>query len=534
MLDRSRSVKLAPMEQAAKLARAESAKDWGLTLLSAALLVLAFPNFDLWPLAWIGIAPLLLAIARRPSPRRAFLLGWLAGSFFFYVTCYWLTFSIIHYGGIAPWMAYLLLIPGAVIMGLFVGVFAGVQAHLIRTWGVQAVFAAPVLWVALEWLRLQITGQLWNAIGYSQAFHPNLIQVAKWGGVYAVGFLIVAVNAAIVFALVRRSKLSLLLAVVVGATPLVLAAAIEVSGVFFAPGLPSDRSSMHVVALQPNVPMEFNKSNDEMSELLKRHLSESERGLSEVKRDGAPVLVIWPESPMNFTYGTDPQLREQLGEFARRNHVSLLFNSQEIAEPDGLYNSAMLINEEGRLAAQYDKIRLMPFGEYVPLPNWLPGSDRVSAIVGGFTAGTRYTLMPVGGMRARVFICIESAYPWIARTLTNEGTDVLINISNDGYLGPTAVMRQHLANAIFRGVENARPVLRVTNTGITAHITPHGEIEDATQGFQPVVRTWRVYGNGVGRTFYTKYGDVFVVACSILSLLLIAFSFKHGANARTR
>ena len=108
----------------------------------------------------------------------------------------------------------------------------------------------------------------------------------------------------------------------------------------------------------------------------------------------------------------------------------------------------------------------------------------IRGIVGDFTPGTNYRLMPVGDVRAGVFICIESAYPSIARRFTGEGADVLINISNDGYLGPTAVMRQHLANAVFRAVENDRPVLRVTNTGITAFITPTGEVTDATAGFQ--------------------------------------------------
>src|SRR6266550_5015755 len=168
----------------------------------------------------------------------------------------------------------------------------------------------------------------------------------------------------------------------------------------------------------------------------------------------------------------------------------------------------------------------MPFGEYVPLPGWLPGAARVKAIVGGFASGSQYTLMVAGGTRLGVFICIESAYPWIARRFTAQGADVLVNISNDGYLGPTAVMRQHLANTIFRAVENGRPLLRVTNTGITAYITSRGEIEDATSAFQRTVRTWKVFAPQYGQTFYTRYGDLFVGLCGALSLLVIALSFK--------
>src|SRR6185503_11969676 len=171
-----------------------------------------------------------------------------------------------------------------------------------------------------------------------------------------------------------------------------------------------------------------------------------------------PRLVIWPESPMNFTYGTDVGLQSLIANFTRTNQTLLLFNSLEPAPDGGSYNSALLVNEQGRLIAQYDKIRLMPFGEYVPLPQWLPGASLISGMVGEFTPGDKYTLMPIADHRAGVFICIESAYPWIARRMTAEGADLLINISNDGYLGPTAVMRQHLANAIFRAVETGRPL----------------------------------------------------------------------------
>ena len=390
-----------------------------LTLLSALLLVLSFPDFNLWPLAWIGFVPLLVTLAQGQTPWRAFLLGWLAGTAFFYVTCYWLTYSMIHYGGIHRWLAYLLLIPAVLIAGLFPASFALVLARSLRRWGTGALLMAPALWVAFEWARLSVTGQLWNAIGYSQAFHPALIQVARLGGVYGVGFLIVAVNASVAYALVRRTARAIAwAALIVAGVFVVVLISNEIQS-------PSDKRlptpALTIIALQPNVPMEPVKSAQQMQELVSRHLITSETALRELPNNNAPRLVIWPESPMNFSYGTDSQFRDLVGHFAQQNHTSLLFNSQEPAPDNGFYNSALLINEEGRLVAQYDKIRLMPFGEYVPLPQWLPGSNQVRAIVGEFASGQRYTLMPVGTMRAGVFICIESAYPWIARTFTAAG-----------------------------------------------------------------------------------------------------------------
>src|SRR5215467_1059576 len=153
-----------------------SRAEWGAAGATALLLIFAFPNFELYPLAWIALVPLLVVIARNPSPLKAFILGSATGWVFFYATCYWLTYSMIHYGGVPTVVAYLLLIPGALVIGVFHGFFASLTALVIRKWGALAILLAPIFWTALEWVRLGVTGQLWNALGYSQAFHAFLIQ----------------------------------------------------------------------------------------------------------------------------------------------------------------------------------------------------------------------------------------------------------------------------------------------------------------------------------------------------------------------
>src|SRR6185295_6351382 len=179
--------------------------EWGAAAASALLLILSFPNFEYYLLAWIGLVPLLVVIARRPSPLRVFILGWAAGSVFFYTTCYWLTYSMIHYGGLPTVLAYLLLIPGAVVVGIFPGLFAALVALTIQKWGRMTILLAPIFWVTCEWLRLSVTGQLWNALGYSQAYHNQIIEPATWGGVYAVSFLLVTVNAAAALLIMHRT-----------------------------------------------------------------------------------------------------------------------------------------------------------------------------------------------------------------------------------------------------------------------------------------------------------------------------------------
>jgi apolipoprotein N-acyltransferase len=550
------------------------------TLVSALLLILAFPDFGLWPLAWVALVPLLLTLARPPRGPQAFALGWLWGTAFFYGSCYWLTYPIIHYAGLPAWVAYPLFLPAPLIAGIFPGLFALALARLCSRWGGHALLLSPILWASFEWARLGVVGQLWNAVGYSQAYVPALIQGARYGGVYLVGFLVVAVNAALAYALLVRRQREMTTALVVVITT---ASVLALFNSTPAPVSGAEPQAI-VVALQPNVIPDFERPPAEHFALTDRHFELSERALlasgkgrlaAEAVGDGTstavgdeaavvkaadatldeseaaidnlprfesalPRVVIWPESPMNFSWGRNRIFRERVADFTRRTGASLLFNSLEPAQGGGGYNAAVLVDRRGRLAVQYDKIRLLPFGEYVPLPAWMPGASAVSGVVGDFTPGTRYALMPLGeaaaAPQAGVFICIESAYPEISREFARRGADVLVNITNDAYQGDTAVMRQHLANAVFRAVETGRTLLRVTNTGITARVSPRGEVSDATDKFQTAARVWAVAKAEGGATFYTKFGDLFVLLCAGLTIALVALTARprqrrkaHGA-----
>jgi apolipoprotein N-acyltransferase len=514
-----------------------SKSNLALGLLSAVLLILSFPDFNLWPLAWVALAPLLIAIYRDPNPSRAFVVGWFAGTLYFYGSCYWLTYSMIRYGGIPAPFAFLLLFPVTLIVGVFPGLFSAVVARCVRYWGSVAVLLAAFVWPAFEWGRFMLTGQLWNAIGYSQAYAlagaemAPLIQAARWGGVYAVSMLLASTAAAIALVIIERQRRAFILA---AATIF----AVVLITLFSFQGAHRKQAAMNsrppvaaVVAVQPNVPMTPVKSLEESAQLLSRHLDLSHTGLKaldteQAKSSELPRLVIWPESPMNFAYTEDLEFREFASSFAREAKSSLLLNSLEPAAGNGAYNSAMMVDPQGHLVARYDKIHLLPFGEYVPIPRWIPGARFIPAMVGDFTPGTSFPLMPVGGARAAVFICFESAFPSVSREFTKEGADFLINISNDGYLGPTAVRRQHLANAVFRAVENENTVVRVTNTGISALITPGGSVHEATADFTVAVREWLVPGGPRAKTVYTRFGDWFALTCAALTMMVLALSFR--------
>ncbi len=501
-------------------------------LASAILLIGAFPDFEFWFLAWFALVPLLWAVEReKESVVKSLMLGWIFGTVFFFGTCWWLTFAPITYAGFPPALAYLLMFGVTGIVGVFPGIFGVVLAVLLKRFGPKAFLAAPFVWVCTEFLRYWLTGNNWNAIGYSQAFSTKMIQAASCGGVYSVGFLVV-MGASILMCRIRiqgNSRLSIGFTVVV--TSLAL---LSLFNLFWSRSLEDHamRPSANVVSLQPNVPMS-GLALEKWRELRLRHVQLAESALDRIQsnpqsaiRNPQSVVVIFPESPMNFMYEDDPETQEFINSFAAKNNVSVLFNSAEPDKSNGkFFNSAVMVGPEGNEIVQYDKIYLVPFGESVPAPL----QNIVPAFVGSFSYGREYDLFPLGDAKAGVMICFESHFGQLSREYVRNGADVIIEMTNDGYLGPTPVLRQHLANAVFRAVETNRPLLRVTNVGITAYINERGEVLDPAASYTEDTRVWSVSKSDGGQTFYVKYGDWFAWLCSIVTvgLLLLGFFRKR-------
>ena len=501
-----------------------------LAIFAAVLLILAFPDFEYWFLAWFALVPLMWAVEReKASTAKSFVLGWIFGTIFFFGTCWWLTYAPIHYAGFPPVLAYFLLFCVTAVAGLFPGIFAAILSVLLRRFGSWAFLAAPLVWVFTEFLRYWLTGNNWNAIGYSQAFTLlALMPLLQVGGPHLVSFGLLWMNSVFCLTVLtrinRRAK-----GVLVFTTILCL---------FFCFGFRIFGTSKNlsydaaIIAIQPNVPM-AGMSFDKWKILREKQIELAELALTSYREGKSPIttehhvapdlqrpeIVILPESPMNFMYSDDREFQQFIGDFARRNNVSVLFNS---SEPDKgttkYFNSAVMVGPDGMPVAQYDKLYLLPFGEAVPwfLEGIVPG------FVGNFAHGREYDLFPVGDAKAGVMICFESHFGQLSREYVRNGADVIIEMTNDGYLGPTPVLRQHLANAVFRAVETNRPVLRVTNVGITAYINERGEVLDATQPYQEDTRVWSVSKSDGSQTFYVRYGDWFAWLCSIVTIGLLA------------
>ena len=516
-----------------RIARAvPSWKNALLAVVSAVLLILAFPDFELWFLAWFALIPLLVAVEReKDSTIASFVLGWLWGIVFFFGTCWWLTYAPIHYAAF-PWpIAYFLLFCVVAVVGVFPGLFGAITSILLRRIGSWAFFGVPFVWASTEFARYWLTGNNWNAIGYSQAFEFLVNGFPSIGGVYLVSWMIAASNfliLGVIFTFLGRRQHVVYFAIV-----FILLVGMFIAAPYHFPECLSGcadllhTSDSKVIAVQPNVPMsgldpkKWNELRDQQIALAEKVIS-AERARGKSDKQNSSTTVILPESPMNFQWDEDADFQKYISEFAAKNNVNVLFNSSEPDRENNKYfNSAVMVDPTGREVAEYDKIYLLPFGEAVPTPleNILPG------FVGNFSYGRNYSLVPLGDAKAGIMICFESHFGQLSREYVRRGADAIIEMTNDGYLGPTPVLRQHLANAVFRAIETNRPVLRVTNVGITAYITERGEVLESTQPYSEDTRVWAVAKSDGSQTFYVKYGDWFAWVCVAVTLLMLVIAF---------
>ncbi len=513
-------------------------------LLSAGLQILVFPLPNLYFLSWVALAPLLVALlqAREPEtlqlsegakllPARAgqaFLLAYVCGIIWYGGTCYWIYSTMRHYGGASAPVAVGIMFLFCLYVALYHGVF-GLTISLAARGNPQnrlALVLAPFLWTAIELARTRITGFPWDLLGITQVDNIPLARVATVTGVYGISLEVMIVNMAFAAAfLVRRDKRkSLLLAAVAAA--IVLQAGVLLP----APVVPSDRTALLV---QENIPIL------EGADWTKDYLEGTLRDLTTISLKPAesgqhPGLIVWPESPSPF-YTNDPLFRDAVGNIARQANAWVLagslgqrnaMHSQEMQS--AIYNSASLFSPQGELVTRYDKVHLVPFGEYVPFRRLFFFAAGLTDQVGDFTPGTSRAPLQAGEIKLGVFICYESIFPDEVRQSAAEGAEVFVNISNDGWYGDSGAYAQHLRQARMRAIENSRWLLRDTNTGVTASIDPDGRIVAS------IPRKLRTslpapYGLTSVTTFYTRHGDWFAYLCAIISLggLVLPLLFPH-------
>jgi apolipoprotein N-acyltransferase len=546
---------------------------WAAAVLSAALLELPFPIAGPMPpwrpvFAWFGLVPLLWALLRPPvfatrrPLRRAFLLGYLCGFLWFCGNCYWVYNTMLLYGDLGRPVSAMLLVLFSAVLGLYFGLF-GLGLQLVRRSGIsenRTLLFAPFLWVALELAAAHVTSVPWDQLGYSQidnAF-PNLL--APWTGVYGVSFVLVLANAlfASEFLVIGRTRKFSWRRFLLSTPEWIAALAAffsVISGGKLLPYRPA--ASASAVLIQPNLDV-ANFTNwvgpewqSHMAQFAELAGETCKAYITGIPQTGAPVetpqcnapgptpdLVVWPEAPAPFEQ-SDPRFLQSIGAIARAEKAPIVvggigmdFSADTHEYHD--YNSAMIFSMDGGLAGRYDKIHLVPFGEYIPFQNLLSFAHKLTGRVSTFSRGeTRkvFLLSDSTGQRHRygVFICYEAVFADEVRQFARLGAEVLVNISDDGWYGDTSAPWQHLNMARMRAIENRRWLLRDTNNGVTCVIDPYGRVRQSIPRHQTDALPAQ-FGFRDDVTFYTAHGDVFAWCCAILSIGAVGWSLAKSGE----
>jgi apolipoprotein N-acyltransferase len=496
---------------------------WVLAVLSGFALIWAFPKPSQGWLAWVALAPLLLAL-RSCSVKTAFIIGFGSGWVHYLGITYWTVHTMNKYGGLPLMVCVVLLLLLAAYMALYTALFAAALVWLCpRPW--QLVLLAPAIWTALEFIRGWLfTGFPWELLGYSQYRSLWLIQFADLFGVHGVSALVVAVNASLSVAALAwlekpwqqnvPSRLQTAGVVMVVAVVFVSAAAYGIVRINTLQQDLESAAQARVTVVQGNI--EQGHKWDPSFQLL---TAVKYKNLSLEAAARGSDLIIWPETATPFYFLQDELLSPLVIEGIKQAGTYFIIGTPSFARSgarpeaghqDGserkLYNSAYLMTAEGKAAGKYDKVRLVPYGEYVPLQRWMPFIDKLVAQVGDFERGRRGETLPWGSRKVGMLICYEAIFPELARAMVRNGADLLVNITNDAWFGRTSAAYQHFSMAVFRAVENRRPLARAANTGISGFVTPIGRPVATTSLFETTTATVDVPLLAVpGR--YTQWGD---------------------------
>ncbi len=518
--------------------------------LSAFLLICAFPRFNIEFFAWIGFIPLFYVLKNK-SRFKGFLLSYFTGIIFWFGTIYWLVH--VTFLGMVLLVLYL-----ALYFGLFGLIIAITKNQELRF----NILFLPSLWVILEYIRSHLlTGFPWALLGYSQYLNLPIIQVADITGAWGVSFMVMMVNTAIYEIIGDRlkGKGKRLKVYLLPFACLFFSLFYGYYKLFLSPftfSLPPVRISV----IQGNIPQELKWDARAKEFIIRKYLDLTAESL----KDKAEFF-IWPEAALPVVLEQEPEYFERVKDFVKGIGKPLLLGAVT-SRDDLYYNSAVLVSSKGELFKRYDKIHLVPFGEYIPLRKMFKFLESLVPI-GDFVAGKEYTVFTLktrflmvwesiklsqplklhkevlnpafGGMKFldeqasfSALICFEDVFPELSRQFVKRGANILVNITNDAWFKETSAPYQHLQSSVFRAVENRVSLVRAANTGVSAFIAPTGKINAKVSAaardiFVDGYTTEEVFISDIGPSFYTCYGDIFVLLCVIYALAYLFFHVKE-------
>lgn len=478
----------------------------GLSLLTGLLLILITPTYGGAWLAPLALTPLLFAVHGESSWKRRFLYGYAAGNLYWAVVCIWIQFVLDAHGGMGFWGGWGCFVLFSLYKALHLGVFATFAGPLMgKPWALPAVAA---LWTGMERTHGTL-GFAWLQLGNAGIDMALPMRLAPVVGVYGLSFLFALTGTAAALAILRRpvrdfAALALL--------PMIL----------LLPRLPEPvKATQTAVVLQPNVPEEAEWTVASVEALHKRLFVESLRQSLETKD---ARLIVWPEAPMPAYYNRDVDFHDGITRLAQTARSYLLFGGVGNTPQGAPLNSAFFVSPQGELVDRYDKMYLVPFGEFVPpLFSFV---NRITQEAGDFTPGERLVLMPFLDHKIGAFICYEAAFPHLVRRFTAAGADLLVNISNDGYFGRSAAREQHLSLVRMRAAENRRWILRPTNDGISAALDPAGRVVTRLPPSR-LLTAPMPFDFATTMTAYSRWGDWFAWSCLVSGLAVAALALAR-------
>jgi len=498
-------------------------KDFLFCVLSSLLLVFSFPNFNLWPLAWVGFVPLFFALNNKSQKETFFL---------FFIT------GIIFWSGIIYWLVHVTFF-GTIILILYLALYFAIFGLIIRPCTKHstpyALLFIPSAWVLLEYLRAHLmTGFPWALLGYSQYLNLPVIQIADITGAWGVSFLLMFINVAIgeiIWSVIGGLRVRLKIIIIWAALLLSLTL---YYGYFRLSGrpMPGSQHPILISVVQGNIPQELKWLPDAKERILDKYAK-----ITEEAARTKPSLIVWPEASSPGFLGEDPVTFQHIFSLASDIKIPILLGCV-VSDYGRYFNSALLVDASGQIIGRYDKLHLVPFGEYIPLKKIFPFLETVVPI-GDIQRGKEYTIFEIPNLKPgipskfAVLICFEDLFCDISREFVKKGAGFLLNITNDAWYKKTSAPYQHLQASVFRAVENRVYLARAANTGVSAFINPYGKViarlKDALG--QDIFVGGYLTGQisifpSVG-TFYNRYGDVFVFICFLFFLYGIMRLFKN-------
>lgn len=495
--------------------------DWR-PLASGVALWFAFPQYALFPLAWIGLIPY-LDFLTEPRPVKSLLAGhFLLGGLYFAGVLYWIPGVLVRYGGLS-WLVSLLVFSLLVLaLALFLLPFSLLTGWTAGKSVSLALACAPGFWILTELLRnyWAANGFPWGALGYSQYPFAWFRQLADLGGIYLLSYLVVAGNCALLSLLrLRRARYAAGVAAVLAAGLLYGFYRIHLWS-------PETGASLRVALVQGNVALA-----ETQEYYATRYFEDLPRAFQEAVQKGAR-WVIFPEAQNPYFYPDDFYFRTFWQRRVRQAGAYLLFNATSGDTQGRYYNSVFLLDPSGEPSFRSAKVELVPFGEYIPLKDWLSFAEPLVREVSDFSPGAKLEVGQVEGIPFGVLVCYESIFPELSRTLSREGAEILVNVTNDTWFGDTAAPVQHLQIAAFRSIENRKPMLRAANSGISAVISPWGDVQQSLPLFRQDTLIAPVAGSRT-RSPYSCVGEWLNIAL-IIGSLGIALTGKGPTFSKRR